>query len=73
MRTELDLQPCDPMVDRDRAECHADRGVVMQQTQQQVLGADVVVTEQQALLLGVDDDATRVISESLEHEAPRSR
>src|SRR5664279_3857939 len=57
--------------DTNLAECRAGRGVVVQQTQQQVFRADVVMTEQQALLLGVDDDATRVISEPLEHKTSR--
>jgi hypothetical protein len=59
--------------DTDLAESDAGRGVVMQQPEQQMLGADLVMPQQAGLFLGVDDDATRVVSESLEHETSRSR
>ena len=57
--------------DTNLAECRASRGVIVQQAQQQVFRADVIVAEHAALLLGIDDDAPRVVSESLEHKTSR--
>src|SRR3954465_4383711 len=41
---------------------------LMDQPEQDVLGADVVVVEHPGLLLGQDDDAAGAVGESLEHE-----
>ena len=40
---------------------------LVDETEQDVLGADVVVVEHLRLFLGEDDDATGAVGESLEH------
>ena len=44
-----------------------DSFALVDQTEQDVLGADVVVVEHPGLFLGQDDDATRTVGEPLEH------
>ena len=43
---------------------------LVDQPEQDVLGADVVVVEEAGLLLGEDDDATRPVREPFEHRPP---
>ena len=44
-----------------------DAVLLADQTEQQVLGADVVLVEHARFFLGVDDDPARLLGESLEH------
>src|SRR5205823_10401405 len=63
-------------LDRDslRAEgCHRDAVRLGEQTQEQVLGADVVVLEAPRFFLREDDDPSRPIGEELEHVASLAR
>jgi hypothetical protein len=41
----------------------------MEQPEQQVLGADVVVLQPAGFVLGMDDDTAGPVGESLKHEA----
>src|SRR5699024_4047037 len=50
----------------------ADALVLVDQAQQDVLGADVVVVEQSRLVLCQDDDAAGAIGEAFEHGPPPS-
>jgi hypothetical protein len=42
----------------------------MDQTEQDVFGADVVVTQQPRFLLGEDDDPAGPVGEAFEHDSP---
>lgn len=48
----------------------ADALVLMDETQEDVLGADVVVVQQARLVLSQDDDAAGAIGEAFEHVTP---
>ena len=46
---------------------------LVDETEQDVLGADVVVVEHLGLFLGQDDDATCTVGESFEHDVSLSK
>jgi hypothetical protein len=74
----LDLGPDGLKGDAQRLQrLGGDPFALVDQPQQQVLGADVVVIEEPSLLLGEDHDAPRPVGEALKHRlvtsSPRSR